>query len=413
METSPATTKGPSRRPHTKTRKFASKRSCYTTRFLTLFLQKGLGCNTCKARKVRCDQIKPVCQNCTRGNRQCVYSSSSQGSGPSTPVPVTPAEAQDLELMHYYTIATYQILTRVPEHYWIWQVQVPRMAFSHKYLLHGLLALTAMHRCHNADELQIANLVALARYHQQHALALYIPLLQRIDPENCHALFAFSIVLALLSFGILKTDMTTPQSLIHGFIDVCDSMFGAAAVAVQAEEWLRAGPLSPTMMPLPPGKTDLSGVDSGVRTVLEPLLQCAESICDDAKAHHSAEEVASRRMAYRTSILALATCLHWNEAEEPGTRITTVTSWPVMTMQTSYIKLLKEGDQLALVILGNYGAALHYLSGSLWILEGLGQRVTDAVVAEVDPGWHPLLAWARSATSGPHNPAQSSAENNT
>lgn len=286
------------------------------------------------------------------------------------------------------------------------------MAFHHKYLLHGLLALTAMHRCHNADESQIPNLVALARYHQQHALTLYIPLLQQIDPENCHALFAFSIVLTLLSFGILKTDEHTPQSLIHGFTDVCDSMFGAAAVAIQAEEWLRMGPLGPTITPLAQPKADLSDADESVRNVLEPLLQCAQSVCEDARSHQSHEEVAARHAAYMTSIMALAISLNSEEQKEPETRIAECTSWPAMTMSTCYLRLLKERDQLALVILGNYGAALQ-MSGGLWIVEGLGQRLTEAVVAETDPGWHPLLAWARSTTSGTHTPVDPSPENGT
>ncbi|CZT21703.1 uncharacterized protein RCC_07568 [Ramularia collo-cygni] len=378
METPPSTsTKGPSRRPHTKTR---------------------LGCNTCKARKVRCDQIKPVCQNCTRGNRTCVYASVSQASSPSTSLSVTPAEAQDLELMHYYTISSHQILSRLPEHYWIWQVQVPRMAFSHKYLLHGLLALTAMHRCSGADESQIPNLVALARYHQQHALVLYIPLLQQIDPDNCHALFAFSIVLTLLSFGMLKSDDHNPQSLINGFTDVCDSQFGAAAVATQAAEWLRHGPLGPTVVPIVQPKSDLSDVDPSVRGVLEPLLQCAQSVCEEARAHQSADEVASRHAAYMTSIMALASI----QQEESAAEIAMITAWPVMTTP-SYVKLLKERDQLALVILGNYGAVLH-ICGGQWIIEGLGRRLTEAVYAEVDPGWHPLLAWARSSNYASHCP---------
>lgn len=286
------------------------------------------------------------------------------------------------------------------------------MAFSQKYLLHGILALTAMHRCHGADEALLPNLISLARYHQQHALALYIPLLRRIDSENCHALFAFSIVLTLLSFGILKSDNHTPQSLITGFSEVCDSMLGAAAVGMQAEDWLRAGPLGPTMTPLAQPKVDLSDVDTSVGNVLEPLLQCAESVCEDARTHLNAEDVSSRRAAYQTAILSLATSMHWDPRDEPETRIQTVTSWPAMTMHSSYLKLLKERDPLALVILGNYGAALQ-MTGSLWILEGLGQRLTEAVVAEVDPGWHPLLAWARSATTAPHTPAESLQENNT
>lgn len=268
-----------------------------------------------------------------------------------------------------------------------------------------------MHRCENADESQVPGLVALARYHQQHALASYIPLLQRIDYENCHPLFAFSIVLTLLSFGILKSDEHTPQSLLHGFTEVCDSMYGAAAVAIQAEDWLRGGALGPILMPVTTPVADLSDVDASVRNVLEPVLQCADSVCQEARAHQDPVEVASRHDAYRTAIMALASALSWQGKEECD-RISCVTAWPILTMATPYLRLLKERDPLALVVLGNWGAALH-MCGPQWILEGLGRRLTEAVVIEVDPGWHPLLAWARSANVGPHTPAESTSEKTT
>ncbi|KAH7355588.1 hypothetical protein BKA66DRAFT_475131 [Pyrenochaeta sp. MPI-SDFR-AT-0127] len=31
------------------------------------------GCITCRTRKVRCDELQPICNNCTKGKRQCVY----------------------------------------------------------------------------------------------------------------------------------------------------------------------------------------------------------------------------------------------------------------------------------------------------------------------------------------------------
>lgn len=31
------------------------------------------GCLTCRSRKVRCDELRPICRNCTRLKRSCVY----------------------------------------------------------------------------------------------------------------------------------------------------------------------------------------------------------------------------------------------------------------------------------------------------------------------------------------------------
>ncbi|QRD87522.1 hypothetical protein F9C07_505 [Aspergillus flavus] len=31
------------------------------------------GCTNCKQRRVKCDETRPYCQNCTRRNNTCVY----------------------------------------------------------------------------------------------------------------------------------------------------------------------------------------------------------------------------------------------------------------------------------------------------------------------------------------------------
>ncbi|KAJ5485220.1 hypothetical protein N7539_005208 [Penicillium diatomitis] len=46
------------------------------------------GCFTCRARRIKCDEARPVCERCRKGNRDCVYpsptASSSKGSRSST-----------------------------------------------------------------------------------------------------------------------------------------------------------------------------------------------------------------------------------------------------------------------------------------------------------------------------------------
>ncbi|KAL7949909.1 hypothetical protein V8C42DRAFT_308949 [Trichoderma barbatum] len=52
------------------------------------------GCLTCRSRKVKCDELRPVCHNCTRLKRRCVYkprkSQPDHGAAPQTPEQLTP-----------------------------------------------------------------------------------------------------------------------------------------------------------------------------------------------------------------------------------------------------------------------------------------------------------------------------------
>lgn len=36
------------------------------------------GCFTCRSRRIKCDETRPVCERCRKGNRECVYPSSSK-----------------------------------------------------------------------------------------------------------------------------------------------------------------------------------------------------------------------------------------------------------------------------------------------------------------------------------------------
>ncbi|KAL7915695.1 hypothetical protein GGI35DRAFT_430465 [Trichoderma velutinum] len=57
------------------------------------------GCLTCRSRKVKCDELRPVCHNCTRLKRRCVYkprkNQQISGAAPQTPEQLTPDGSAD------------------------------------------------------------------------------------------------------------------------------------------------------------------------------------------------------------------------------------------------------------------------------------------------------------------------------
>lgn len=231
----------------------------------------------------------------------------------------------------------------------------------------------------------------LARYHQQHALTLYIPLLQDINEENCHALFAFSIILGGNSFGMLHGELDeNPPNIVSRFLEIFDALMGATAVAVEAQQWLHDGELSIIMSGMVPEIRDFWHLNDGARGALEGLMSCIDIACEGP----GSEEW--KRSAYLDSMYGLATIM----APAPKNRqLSIVVSWPVMA-KAGFITLLKRRDPLALAILGHYGVALH-LYGRLWMLEGLGKRLTSAVYYEADHHWRPYLEWAKERIQEP------------
>ncbi|KAL4986328.1 hypothetical protein BDW68DRAFT_129566 [Aspergillus falconensis] len=51
------------------------------------------GCFTCRSRRIKCDETRPICERCQKGNRECVYPSSTTGPA-SKPAPRSVAKAK-------------------------------------------------------------------------------------------------------------------------------------------------------------------------------------------------------------------------------------------------------------------------------------------------------------------------------
>ena len=145
-----------------------------------------MGCRACKARKVKCDEVRPSCRNCVLRKETCTYTSPPPAPAPPTPSsssataltpatlprnsPVPPviqdaastvsvvteplyrptgAGLLDMKLLWWYTSLTYQSFTmewgqptRTRE---LLQHEIPRRAFETPFLMDILLCVSACH----------------------------------------------------------------------------------------------------------------------------------------------------------------------------------------------------------------------------------------------------------------------------
>lgn len=153
---------GPPRRSHTKSRK---------------------GCETCKRRHIRCDENFPQCRNCTKHKIRCPYNdmppSEERSASPEKPdllwtpeiesaveqwrltglfpfpsLNIYPAPdpqsltREELRLVYHIAEISHQLVTIGASEFTLWTRQIPtiiRIGASHRYVLHALLAFSAMH----------------------------------------------------------------------------------------------------------------------------------------------------------------------------------------------------------------------------------------------------------------------------
>jgi hypothetical protein len=109
-----------------------------------------------------------------------------------TPVMNTDDWASDLELMHHYCTLTCSTLTIREDSRHVWRVVLPMEGYSNKYLMHGILALAALHRAYLYPT-QREKYIKSTAYHLAAGLNEFRELIASpIDPSNWQPVFCFS-----------------------------------------------------------------------------------------------------------------------------------------------------------------------------------------------------------------------------
>lgn len=347
----------------------------------------------------------PRCKRCIRLERPCSFaneatafvavnpggrptSSKSTSDAKASPGAITQRIIKDLELMHLYSTSTCFTMTDVEENLPTWQYDMARLAFKHEFLLHGLLALSALHMS-SSTYFQDRFLGDLARNHQSLALASYIPQLRDINQENCNALFAFSAILGATSFAFLQHHEveTTSSEFITSVIDVFELLVGSTVIAVEGRTWLKNGNLACLLGPHPFLARETSNCSVEARASLDAVLACAEAVKSPGSSGSNTPEGCMSIYALSADQLARLFPASTNQTVS----MEKVIGWPALA-GSPLISRLKKGDAIAMIILAHYGAALH-ISEHIWYLKGLGIRLVRAIVDIVDDEWMPYLSW--------------------
>ncbi|KAJ9224538.1 transcriptional regulator family: Fungal Specific TF [Paecilomyces variotii] len=399
----------PTRRPHSKSR---------------------LGCTQCKRRRIKCDEKTPRCGNCIKHNIDCVYtlspvnrrlltqSASTPQSSVGSPNSVSLPEAQssglghgssnsqspasdplvildpsvhrrdvhltsdlhlhDLELMHHYSTVSYKTITDRESSQLVWQISVPREAVIHPFLMHGLLALSALHILElNENSQRRQHYIDLATTHQSMALALFRKELNDITPSNCRAMFAFSSIAAVLALAFTHTTGAEPLPLIDEMLQIFNLLRGIHEVVQAASEWIEkiADFFPPNVV------IDPLSVPQEVRDNIAAL----EVLNADVKRTGLSDE---EKEACEHAIAELLVSFE-KIYSDLGHLI--AFRWPVI-IKPLYISLLRDRQPMALVILAHYCVPLHTL-GNRWWLKSWGYQLLETIYHQLDISWRDTIRW--------------------
>lgn len=263
----------------------------------------------------------------------------------------------------------------------IWRDFVAHQALGHEFLLHALFAVSAFHlAATQVEDSQLHQDVALE--HNSQSISLAQPALKDINSTNCHALFAFSCLTAIISFATPHLTSTKSRDPLKEVIGGFHLWRGITAVLEPCFDVVAQGPMG-SLIYIPELKHP-ELIDEDVRESLRLLEDRNAALDEDDEAKISYSRAISQLY------VLFASC---SIAEEDGgiNTETAVFGWPI-TVPKEYIDALWKAGPMALVILAHYAVMLHRLS-HVWWAANWGPELVDAVVKLLDDSWEPCLRW--------------------
>ncbi|KAL2802467.1 hypothetical protein BJX63DRAFT_440917 [Aspergillus granulosus] len=271
------------------------------------------GCYTCKSRRVKCDEVRPICGACTLRSEPCGFppeivrqhrrerhddpaaaAAAVPGlTGHRTPgvpndgspyaldfnlPPSAPPAAEvnplsmnmvDLRLLSHFMVRTSKHMSLNPARQKVWETVIPKLAADHEFLMHLLLALAGLDHAPldtqpraepptggdgaiGSDYLAPMHLdfhLQAVIGHHQCGLQGFRDQLSTLSDSNCHQVFAGSLLLVAFAFSSLRVRNWSDSHLPTIYL-----IRGLTTVVRQCWPSLRMGPFWEILQY--PGATD-------------------------------------------------------------------------------------------------------------------------------------------------------------
>lgn len=356
--------------------------------------------------RLKCDEEKPSCKKCVTRDVVCTYPSTSSliwvdrtpvstgrkeehGTENGTSPPQYSPKAQEEKLsttkestlnlenidliIHWFTktVHTVNAPTNLAAKE-ICQTFILDQARKHHFLLHGLLALSALQLADSHTDPE--SYIKIASTHHTQGLELFYSALSNINKENHSASIAFASITIMYAFGISRPGGTKTSR-----IELVDHLSQIILLAhgwhnvVSAVDRLDHGTGSP-IFPTPHGHIGT------LSTATEVAFVRLNDMNHD-------RDVA----VYTLAISTLKSVFHDLETDRENPHI--ALEW-ARTLPKDFVGLLHQRRDLALVIVGYYCIVLDALK-EVWWLKGWSKDLFGAILTNVDLSCRDVLEWPR------------------
>lgn len=143
-----------------------------------------------------------------------------------------------MQLLHHWTARVYLLHDPTSDDdKWIWSEGIVDVAFQHPFLLHGILALSALHKTLVDSQGNRASLLAQADVHMSAALATYLRLLEESAPETVVPCFLLSSI--CFAYNLASAQVEEPEDPLGAILHCFRLLRGVKIVIGQHWEQLQ------------------------------------------------------------------------------------------------------------------------------------------------------------------------------
>ena len=291
---------------------------------------------------------------------------------------------QDAELLHHYFTLTAFTIASDPFKQYIWRYRVPEMAKGSEYLMHNVLALSAIHNAHIRPYHQ-QRYRSLAAYHQCKAANGFRLAVQELSPKNAGAVCASAGINILSELGFsLCPDATDSQSI----DPIQDLLTKFALIRRTVTLWRSSLPLLENKYSSSVFfKQDERCTPNTTLAEVPIALKNLQTHVEDLPLETDERETYER--AVLLLILEFRTIL--TQPRDFGQ----ILRWSIL-VDSPFLELVSMRRPMALVILAHYCVIFHHAT-TRWCLKGWAEKVFYAIKASLDQSWTQYLDWGTEA----------------
>lgn len=262
-----------------------------------------------------------------------------------------------------------------------WESIIPQHASSHHFLMHGILAIAALHTAATAVPGQVLLYLNTAARYNQMSLGPFRQALDGLSLYNCYAVFAQSIITSVVGMTLpqlLSRQTGEDVSMVDSVVTVIEQVHGSKRICQIAGSWLEGSIFSKYDLFL--GKRELN-VDMKMHVVQLGQLNDRINGLDSPQHRVDQRAVDSLTLCYA----------RFNYSPHP----VSVLAW-LGYLNEELIDGLRTRRPFSIVCLAYWATILKRLGPQFWWARECGHELvaeTNRILNKWNSGWKDVRTW--------------------